>query len=91
MKRNAKNLKIYKKVCKEIWDERPHVCEDCGTPIGEWSMELGENVPKWHNFAHIGDRRTPETCYDKKNIKLKCFQCHTKQDMGLNEKETWLK
>ena len=54
-------------------------------------MEKGENVPKWHNFMHTNGRRTAETCYDKKGILLGCFICHTKRDMGLNEKETWLK
>ena len=91
MKRNSANLRKIKQVCKEIWDERPHVCQICNTPIGEWDMEKGENVPKWHNFMHTNGRRTAETCYDKKGILLGCFICHTKRDMGLNEKETWLK
>jgi len=83
MKRNSKNLRLYKKVCAEIWEERDHKCEDCGIWIHE---------AKYHNFAHgkLG-RRTTDTCLNKNNIKLKCFTCHSNNDHGLSVKGAeWL-
>lgn len=91
MKRNSANLKRYKQVCKEIWQTREHKCEDCGCPIGEWDMELGENVPKYYNFDHIDGRETEEKCFDKDNIKLRCFKDHANKGHGQNEQSTWLK
>lgn len=92
MKRNAANLKKYRAVCAEIWSERPHKCVDCDTQIGNWNIEMGENVPSWWNFAHgKNGRRSEKDCLDKKNISLKCFACHSNSDHGLKEKSTWLK
>jgi len=83
MKRNAKNFRKYKKVCAEIWEERPHQCEDCGRYLHE---------ARWHNFAHgKKGRRSEKDCLDKCNIKLKCFKCHAENDEGLKVKNSdWL-
>ena len=82
MRRTSSNLKLYKAVCFEIWEEREHKCEDCGKPLIE---------ARWHNFAHIDGRRTPEKCLDKNNIKLKCFKCHAQNDGKLIVKNAeWL-
>jgi len=92
MKRSGQNLKKYKKVCKEIWGERPHKCEHCGCGIGSWDMDLGENVPKYHNFQHTKGRQTEAQCLKKEDIELICFACHSKADHGRNEKGgAWLK
>ncbi len=92
MKRSPKNLQKYRAFIKEVWDERPHVCEDCGEPIGEWDCETGELVPHYHNIAHIGRRRTEEDCLNKDNIKLKCFKCHSQNDHKLKiNNSQWLK
>lgn len=81
MKRNAKNLRKYKKVCWEIWQERPHVCEDCGKPI---------HTARYHNFSHQKGR-IGKNALDKNSIKIKCFECHSNNDHGLNVKNSgWM-
>lgn len=53
-----------KELFKEIWQERPHVCENCGYSIPK---------PLAHNFAHIKSKGAyPELKYDKDNIQLLC-------------------
>lgn len=92
MKRNAKNLRLYKRLIKEIWDELEHVCEDCGCQIGEWDSEIGDYVPRWHNFAHTDGRITEENCMNKEKIKLKCFKDHAQKDHKLKVSNSeWLK
>ena len=86
MKRNAKNLKIYKAVCKDIWNERPHRCEFCDEPIGQWDMELGENVPEYINFQHTERGRGEDVWINKEKIKLICKKCHLWQDQKLTLK-----
>ena len=86
MKRNSKNLREYKKLCLEIWEEREHECEFCGIQIGVWDMDRGEAVPKYENFQHIKKGRHEGEWNNKENIKLICLKCHAKQDSGLNLK-----
>ena len=71
MRRNSKNLKRYKDVCYEVWEERGKMCEDCGRYIRE---------PKWHNFHHLNGRETEEKCMDKENIVLVCFKHHATRE-----------
>lgn len=65
----------YKKLYKEIWEERQVsgfcICEECGKGIYE---------PKVHNFAHVKSKGAyPELKYDKTNIKIKCYKCHAQE------------
>lgn len=67
-----------KELYAEVWNERPHVCENCGIPIP---------TPLAHNFAHIRSKGArPDLKYEKSNIRLLCIQwnrpdnlvgCHT--------------
>ena len=86
MKRNAKNLKLYKSVCWEIWEERPHKCEFCEDPIGYWNMEMGLNLPEYINFQHTERGRSKDVWINKDKIKLICKKCHLLQDSGLTLK-----
>jgi hypothetical protein len=53
---------------KEIWEEREHKCEVCGT-------ELSEAGPS--NFSHLLPKGTyPDYRLDKRNIVIKCLTCH---------------
>ena len=83
MKRNATNLKKYKKVCKEIWESRGSRCEECGTQLGVYDMETGEMQPQYTNFHHINGRRTEELCLDKENIIILCDVHHSAKH-GIN-------
>ena len=81
MKRNAKNLRKYKKVCAEIWGERDHVCEDCGNPL---------RTARWHNFHHLNGRRSEKELLDKSGILLCCFTCHAKREGKTVHGAKWL-
>lgn len=65
---------------RKIWDERPHVCEQCGDPIRQ--VFLGKSLIKPQCFAHkLSKGRYPEHRYNPKNIGLVCsIECHHEQD-----------
>lgn len=53
-----------KQIYREIWEERPHECSNCGYPIS-W--------PIAHVFAHIKSKGArPDLKHDKDNIRLLC-------------------
>lgn len=53
----------------EIWSERPHICENCKTPLG--------NEPKVWMFSHIIGKGADKLLrLVKKNIRLLCYDCH---------------
>lgn len=57
----------------DIWNERPHVCNNCGT-------HLGHDARTFH-FSHIKPKSTyPELRLDKNNIQLLCYDCHYAYD-----------
>jgi len=59
----------------EIWNERPHYCENCKESLG------GE--PKVHYFSHIKSKGAyPSLRLVKSNIELLCLQCHQLWDFG---------
>ena len=61
-----------------IWDERPHVCEQCCIPLGD--------EPKVHFFSHTRAKSiSPELRLDKSNLQLLCFDCHYLKDFGSKE------
>lgn len=65
-----------KKLYMEIWEERPHVCANCGHPIP---------YPIAHVFSHIRSKGArPDLKYDKSNIELNCSSVHRK-DRGCHE------
>lgn len=67
-----------KDLFKEIWEERPHICEECWKTLKE---------AKAHNFSHIKSKgKYPELRLEKSNIELLCFRCHFKKDMWLDYK-----
>lgn len=63
----------------EIWNERPHVCENC--------LEYLGSEAKAHFFAHLlSKKQHPELRLDKDNIVLLCFDCHYQLDHGTIDK-----
>lgn len=55
-------------VFNRIWEQRPHVCENCGAGINEFNIR---------NFAHIYSKnRFTYLALDKRNIALVCQHCH---------------
>lgn len=72
-------LDQYKKVCKELWEERGKCCEDCGRAIPEL---------RFHNINHTQGRR--HNYMNKETLQLLCFRCHSKYH-GIEEKNAdWL-
>ena len=68
-KRSSKN-RSQVDVFKEIANERPHKCQVCGSPI----ESLGPI-----NFSHLLPKGAYiKYKYDKRNIIIKCADCHTK-------------
>lgn len=57
-------MSMLKKIYMEIWENRPHVCTNCGVPI---------HTPIIHNFSHIRSKGArPDLKYDKDNIEILC-------------------
>ena len=60
---------------KEIWEERPHHCQECGIYLG---MAL-----KKEYISHILSKGAfPKLRYDKKNINVLCFNHHQQWEFG---------
>jgi 5-methylcytosine-specific restriction endonuclease McrA len=58
----------------EIWEERQHVCCNCGVYLQE--------PPQAIYFSHIKSKGAhPKLKYDKNNIQLLCGECHFAHDM----------
>lgn len=65
----------------EIWNERPHVCENCGVPI--FFRNRKEFVKK---FSHVKSKGAyPELRLDKGNIQILCDTCHSLWEFGDRE------
>lgn len=62
-----------KQLFLQIWNERKHICENCGVNLGE--------IPKSFMFAHIKAKSIePGMRLDKNNIRLLCWDCHYSLD-----------
>ena len=79
MKRNSKNLRLYKKLCKTIWDEREHVCSKCGKYLP---------VAKYSTFHHTNGRI--KDGLNKESIILTCFKCHSAEHGIIAKNSGWL-
>ncbi|MEK6879613.1 MAG: HNH endonuclease signature motif containing protein [Nanoarchaeota archaeon] len=59
----------------EIWNERPHLCENCGQWLG--------NEPLTLYFDHLLEKsKYPDLRYEKENIMLLCWQDHSSKTNG---------
>lgn len=77
-KKKAENLATKKELREkdiafymEIWEERPHICENCNVRINE---------PRTYNFDHILEKsKHKELRHEKENIWILCMECHTRK------------
>jgi 5-methylcytosine-specific restriction endonuclease McrA len=61
-------------VFRQIWDTRPHLCEQCGALIRE---------ARAVNFAHVIPKsRRPDLRLEPSNIRLLCAPCHMGEHTG---------
>lgn len=59
---------------KWIWQQKEHVCEECGRPLQFYSATF---------CSHILSRGAhPEKALDGRNINILCFQCHQTYEFG---------
>ena len=66
-------------VFREIWNEREHICSNCG-------LHLGNDARSFY-FSHIKPKgKYPELRLDKNNIELLCYECHYARDFQTKEK-----
>lgn len=66
---------------KEIWEERPHVCEECGDNLPK--------IPVKSYFSHLLSKGAhPELRHDKDNIVLHCKPCHNKWEFAHNFRQS---
>lgn len=62
--KRKKKVRSMKDLFEEIWNERPHKCNNCGLQIKE---------AKAHNFSHLKSKGSrPDLKYDKDNIEIAC-------------------
>lgn len=65
----------------EIWNERPHVCENCKDKI-----EFGSRREFVRKFSHIKSKGAyPELRLVKDNIEINCDICHNIWEFGDRE------
>jgi hypothetical protein len=68
-------------VNRRIWGLRPHVCEECGSPLPK--------VPKKVYFSHLLSKGAhPELRFDDNNIVLHCEDCHQKWEFAADFRPT---
>jgi len=76
-----------REVWMEIWNERPHICENayCRKPLGSFLTSKG--LPISHLFSHRRSKgAAPHLRYDKENIDLICPACHREYEFGDRER-----
>lgn len=67
--RKSKKVTGEKKIFIEIWEERDHICTNCGKSLGE--------EPFAQYFSHIKSKGSDSVNkLNKDNIRLLCFECH---------------
>lgn len=60
---------------QEIFDERPHICGNCGCPLGDEARS--------YHFDHLLEKENyPKLKYVKENILLVCLGCHSDKTLG---------
>lgn len=59
----------------EIWKERPHVCQNCGTHLGYQIRS--------YMFDHLLEKeKYPQLEFEKENIWMVCLECHDNKSRG---------
>ena len=73
--RQISKLKMDDVINKEIWAERPRICEECQSPL--------KTPPVKSYFSHLLSKGAhPELRHDKRNIVLHCRECHNKWEFA---------
>lgn len=71
---------------REIWDSRPHICQNCGKFLGNNFEDKDGKIINVFRYAHIIPKSIyPYLRHYNKNILLLCLNCHTKMDNSPKE------
>ena len=74
-KKGRETMKKDTQFYEQIWNERPHRCEECGTSLG--------NVWQRIYFSHILTKGSQPTLrHNKENINLLCAKHHIQWETG---------
>lgn len=71
-----------------VWENREHVCEECGTFLGDTVVNDDGRVIIRIYFSHILGKNGMYARFrhDKRNINLLCGECHQKwEDASIRE------
>lgn len=81
-KKSKKQIEVTKRdiaFFKEIWNERPHICEVSGEPLEEFNVCY---------FSHVLTKKAyPRFRHNKKNIVLCTFDWHQKWETGARKQK----
>ena len=67
--------KLHSWFLSDIWEKRPHYCEECNKWLGEEPLSIF--------FDHLIEKSSyPEFTYEINNIFLCCGECHTRRTNG---------
>jgi len=70
-------MSTIKKLYRQIWKNRPHLCQVCGYPISK---------PVSHVFSHVYSKGAhPSLKYEPKNIELWCSTLIREDGIGCHE------
>lgn len=81
----AKKRKTFRdddrKFYNQIWEDRPHFCEECGVNLDKYVKENGDPIS--HLFSHRHSKGARQDLrLDPNNINLLCPECHRKWEFG---------
>lgn len=77
------NGKTDKEFYLEVWQSRPHFCEEChkNLDIPDYKTEIGDPIPTL--FSHRTSKGARQDLrHDPENINLLCPTCHHKWEFG---------
>ena len=73
-KRRAKSIKNDNAFYEEVWNSKPHCCEECHKSLPVFNKSyISHIISKGSNVAFR---------HDKRNINILCFSCHQQWEFG---------
>lgn len=78
-KKGADWITLSKVFARNVWDERPHICEECGRYLGDEFDGM--------QISHILPGSVCKAAYhDPENVNILCRPCHREWENGSRSK-----